>query len=41
MVLDIWHPTIYSFMDSQTLIGQEVQKTERALQVCVSASAPL
>jgi hypothetical protein len=41
MVSDIPHPTIYNFMDSQTLIGQELQKTERALQVCVSAWALL
>jgi hypothetical protein len=41
MACDIPHPVISNFMDSQTLIGQEVQKTERVLQVCVSAWAPL
>jgi hypothetical protein len=35
------HPVIYSFMDSQAQIGQEVQKTERVLQECVSAWALL
>jgi hypothetical protein len=41
MDLDIRHLVISNFMDSQTLLGQEVQKTKRALQVCVSAWAPL